>query len=117
LKRYLLLITVLLLVGVCTPVLAGSLDFTLENQTGMDFFEIYLSPYTSDDWEEEILQGDIFLDGESIDIVFEERPETYWDLMVTDADGNTYIWRKFNLKEISRITLYYDGKEVWAEYE
>ena len=116
-KRLFLVVTVVLLMGLCTPVLAGSQDFTLENQTGLDLFEIYISPYSSDDWEEEILQGDILLDGHSIEIVFDNRAETYWDLMVKDGDGNNFIWRKFNLKEITRITLYYDGKDLWAEYE
>lgn len=117
LKRCLVVMIVLLLMGLCTPVLAGSQDFTLENQTGMDLFQIFIAPYTSNDWEEDLLEDDVLADGEALDITFNNREETYWDLMVKDGEGNSYTWRKFNLKEISRITLYFDGNDLMAEYE
>lgn len=118
-KKFLLIIlTVALMMISCSCVtLAGSQDFTLANETGMDIYEVYVSPYHSDNWEEDVLDVDILRDGEEVDITFNGTKETYWDIMVKDKQGNEFEWEKFNLKEISVITIFRDGSKLWAEYE
>lgn len=95
---------------------AGKQDFTLVNQTGTSIEELYISPTQSDDWKENILQN-VLEDGESIDITFTGRDEKYWDIMVIDEDGNQYTWEKFNLADLSKITLYFEGDKAMADYE
>lgn len=110
-------IAVLMLLGVAASAMAGSQDFTLVNETGVEIHEIYLSPSNSNDWEEDVLGDDVLADGEEIDIEFDGSDEKYWDLMIKDQDGNDITWEKINLKETSVITLHYDGKKAWADLD
>ena len=117
-KRLFLLLTITVILGftVSTSVYAGKQDFTLINQTGVAIEQLFISPTGSDDWEENILQ-DVLEDGESIDITFTDRNEKYWDIMVINEDGNKYTWEKFNLSDLSQITLYFKGDKAIADYE
>lgn len=118
-KKILSLFLVGLIIAACFPMMAaaGSQDFTLVNKTGFDIYEIYVSPYQTDKWEDEIMEQEVLADGESLDITFDGYSETYWDILVKDQDGNSYYWRKIDLKKISKITLNYDGEDTWAELE
>jgi hypothetical protein len=116
-RRFLIIFALCLIFGSTVTVMAGSQDFIIENQTGIDIYELYISPYQSDDWEEDILDGDILADGDSLEVTFGNRKETYWDIMIRDEEGNSVVWRKFNLKQVSKITLWYDGDTARAEYE
>lgn len=115
-KQCLIIIALCLASGLCGIVIAGSQDFIIDNQTGFDICELYISPYQSDDWEE-ILGGVILADGDIREVSVDARKETYWDIMIRDNEGTVRVWRKFNLKQISKITLHYDGHTVRAEYE
>jgi hypothetical protein len=99
------------------PAFAGSLDFTIENQTGFDIYELYVAPYQSGDWGKDILAGVILADGNQYEVALDNPKGTYWDIMIRDQTGKQIIWRKFNLKKITKITLSFDGKTVEAEYE
>jgi len=100
-----------------SPARAGSQDFTLVNRTGMDIYELYIAPYQSEEWEEVPLDEAYLADGARLTVSLTNRKKTYWDIMVGDDEGNKVCWRKLNLKKIAVITLSYDGKDVWAEYE
>lgn len=113
---WILTLTAILGLAVSANVYAGKQDFTLVNQTGTAIEELYISPTQSDDWKENILQN-VLEDGESIDITFTGRDEKYWDIMVIDEDGNQYTWEKFNLSDLSKITLYFNGDKAMADYE
>ncbi len=113
---WILTLTAILGLAVSANVYAGKQDFTLVNQTGTAIEELYISPTQSDDWKENILQN-VLEDGESVDITFTGRDETYWDIMVIDKDGNHYTWEKFNLSDLSKITLYFKGDKAMADYE
>jgi hypothetical protein len=117
-KWAVLLIAVMILVsGFSLQVQAGSQDFNLVNMTRVDIYELYIAPYNSNDWEEEILGGDILRNGENINIHINGRYETYWDIMIKDWMGNSIYWRGLNLRRISRIILYKNGNQVWADWE
>ncbi|HST50959.1 MAG TPA: hypothetical protein VLJ61_03030 [Pyrinomonadaceae bacterium] len=94
----------------------GKQDFTLHNQTGVEIHELYVSPHSSDDWEEDILGRDTLADGESVDITFspKEKPKL-WDLKVVDGKGNSITWESLNLLEISEVTLHYKNGKAWAD--
>lgn len=94
----------------------GKQDFTLHNQTGVEIHELYVSPTTTDDWEEDILGVDTLAPGDSIKVTFDDRESrAKWDLKVVDGKGNSIEWEALNLIEISEATLYYKDGKAWAE--
>jgi hypothetical protein len=96
----------------------GKQDFTLHNQTGVEIHSLYVSPHSTDDWEEDILGQDTLPSGESVKISFEDREKhVHWDMKVTDKDGNSLEWEDLNLVEISEVTLHWDAKKGkgWAD--
>jgi len=97
---------------------AGKQDFLLHNKTGVEIHSLYVSPHSTDDWEEDILGKDTLPDGDSVKITFEDRDKrVHWDLKVTDKDGNSLEWYDLNLIEISEVTLHWDAKagKGWAD--
>lgn len=75
----------------------GMQDFTLINNIGFMIFEIYVSPETSDDWEENILGDDILEPGEEYNITFTGYDECIFDIMIVDEDGDTYTKMEIDL--------------------
>ncbi|PYS44699.1 MAG: hypothetical protein DMF71_02575 [Acidobacteria bacterium] len=95
---------------------AGKQDFLLHNATGVEIHELYVSPHTSNEWEEDILGKDTLADGESVKITFEDREKhVHWDLKVVDGKGNSIEWTDLNLVEISEVTLHYKDGKAWAD--
>lgn len=105
------------LLGLNGIALGGGLDFIVENQTGTDLHQLYIAPYPAETWGKNIFDGKILRDGQERRIVLDDGESTYWDMMIPDIEASPIVWRKFNLKAISRITLIYDGDEVRIEYE
>jgi hypothetical protein len=88
---------------------AGTQDFTLLNRTGLRVVELYLSPTTTDDWEEDVLGVEVLEDGESVEVQFSPKERAAaWDLKIIDADGDEVTWTNLRLDRISKITLRYD---------
>lgn len=105
--------TLVLLLGmiiVSGEAFAGAQDFLLINKSGMDIYELYISPSGENDWEEDVLGGDILVNEDDVEIDFSiGESEALWDIMVRDKQGNEIYWRESNLFEISEITLEKDG--------
>jgi hypothetical protein len=94
----------------------GKQDFTVHNATGVEINALYVSPHSTDDWEEDVLGKDTLASGESVDINFAPREKpALWDLKVTDNKGNSITWEKLNLLEISELTLHYKDGKAWAD--
>lgn len=100
------------------PALAGEQDFTLYNETGVDIYELYVSPASTDQWEEDVLGVDVLEDGDSVDISFDRDEDAdYWDLMVVDGEGSNIQWYRLKLTEISDVTLRISDGRAIAEVE
>jgi hypothetical protein len=96
----------------------GKQDFVLHNQTGVEIHSLYVTPHSSDDWEDDVLGVDTLPNGESVKITFDDRDKhVHWDLKVTDKDGNSLEWYDLNLVEISEVTLHWDANKGkgWAD--
>lgn len=94
----------------------GKQDFNLHNDTGVEIHEVYVSPHSSDDWEEDILGEDTLADGGSVTIHFARKEKSkLWDLKIVDGKGNSVEWESLNLLEISEVTLHKKGTRVWAD--
>jgi hypothetical protein len=93
----------------------GDQDFTLVNRTGVEIYAVYVSPNNEDDWGEDVLGRDTLGNGESVDIEFSPKEKAkFWDIRVEDKDGGFIEWDKFNLLEISKITLFYKNGKATA---
>ena len=94
----------------------GKQDFILHNQTGVEIHEVYVSPVSTDDWEEDVLGKDTLPSGESVKITFNDREKhVHWDLKVVDSKGNSIEWHDLNLIEIDEVTLHYKDGKAWAD--
>jgi len=94
----------------------GKQDFILHNRTGVEIHEVYVSPHTANEWEEDVLGKDTLADGDSVKITFEDREKhAHWDLKVVDGKGNSIEWEDLNLIEISEVTLHYKDGKAWAD--
>lgn len=95
---------------------SGKQDFVLHNETGVEIHELYVSPTTTDEWEEDVLGVDTLPDGDSVKVTFDDREKnSKWDLKVVDSKGNSIEWRNLNLIEISEVTLHYKDGKAWAD--
>ena len=93
----------------------GAQDFTLINKTGVVIHKVFISPHTTDNWEENILDKDTLKDGEKVEITFDrEEKADMWDLRVEDSQGNSIEWENMNLLTISEVTLYFKDGKAWA---
>jgi hypothetical protein len=91
-------------------------DFTLRNQTGVEIHQLFLSPHTSDDWQENVLGRDALPDGESVQISFDDRDKhEMWDLKVVDGKGASISWEKLDLTKMSEVTIHYENGKAWAD--
>jgi hypothetical protein len=98
------------------PAVAQSkLDFTLKNDTGLVITELYVSPNTSDNWEEDVLGKDVLEHGASLDIAFSRTEKTcLWDLKIIDDEDDAVEWENLDLCKASHITLMYKGGKPTA---
>lgn len=101
------------LVLLVQPAIAGGQDFLLVNTTGVDIYQVYVSPTGEADWQEDILGEEVLLDGEEISVTFDRSEEAeLWDIRVEDDEGNALEFTGINLFEVSQVTLRKDGKAV-----
>ena len=115
--RFLALLTVLVFPAAAHAV---DLDFELVNGTGWAIKEVYISPATVNDWQENIL-SEPMADGESGKVTFSPEAEAEsWDMKIVWVDeGEDVVWKNLDLSKISKLTLRYnaDTDETTAEVE
>lgn len=117
-KIALALATVAMFITASAFARTGKQDFILHNQTGVEINSVYVSPHSTDDWEDDVLGEDTLPNGQSVKITFDDRDKhVHWDLKVTDKDGNSLEWYDLNLIEIEEVTLHWDAKagKGWAD--
>ncbi len=97
---------------------AGEQDFVLVNETGLTIDQLFCSPTTTEDWEEDVLGAETLADGDSIEIEFStDEDACEWDLKIVDEEGDEIIWTKINLCKATKITLYYEDGKPTAQIE
>lgn len=99
------------------PAQAGTQDFTLVNQTGVEIHNLFISETSNEDWEEDVLGEHVLPDGNRMTIEFHGRGACIWDLMVLDEAGDGLTWTGINLCEASVVVLRCDDEECWSEAE
>ena len=95
-------------------VFAQELTFNMTNSTGVDLLYIQVSDSDTESWGEDIIPGDVFLDGDTFEVTLPVDEDTIClhDLKVTDFEENYVVLEGVDLCEISDITLVYDEDGV-----
>jgi hypothetical protein len=107
-----------LIMAASLPVYCADQDFTLVNNTGVTINELYVSPATTKDWQEDVLGVDALADGEEVEITFaRDEEECAWDIMVKDTEGTAIYWENIDLCENGKITLHFEDGKAWATFE
>lgn len=99
------------------PAMAGTQDFRLVNQTGVEIYNLYISEASNENWEEDVLGEDVLPSDGSLFIQFSGRSACMWDMLVTDDEGGSVTWEAIDLCESSVVVLMCDDNECWAEFE
>lgn len=91
---------------------AGQQDFTLQNRTGYQIDEVYVSRSSSRNWGGDIMGSDALEDGKSVNVTF-NAPDNVcrWDMKVKYNDGDEATWNSLNLCNITTVTLFWDKKK------
>lgn len=118
-KKHILLLVTLVFAATTWTQAQTVLDFKLVNNTGKDFYAVYLTDTGTQDWGEDILPQDIVRDGAIVDITFEyvdDETLCEWDLRLThDESEEDYIYiNEIDLCEVSVLTLYIDEDGDYA---
>lgn len=101
------LAVLVLLAGAAFASPAGEQDFILNNSIGVTIREVYVSPTSTTDWEEDVLGADVLPQGESVEITFDDGEyEELWDLKVVTENGASWVWTELDLTAISEVTLF-----------
>ena len=118
-KKHILLLVALVFSAITWTQAQTELDFKLVNNTGVDFYAVYLTETTTKNWGKDILPEDIVKNGDTVDIKFkyvDDETLCTWDLRLTyDRSEQEYIYiNEIDLCEVSILTLYIDKKGNYA---
>lgn len=115
-----LLLAALLAGVVSTPAFASDETLTVANRTGYTINELYLSPHSANNWEEDVMGDETLETDTSVDIDFSKSEDTcMWDMKAVYDDGTKRVWGNINPCKISKITLFYNANTdvTSAKYE
>lgn len=80
--------------------------FVLRNNTGQTIMRAYVSPVTSNNWEEDVLGRDVLPDRQTLRINFDRgESECNWDIKVELADGSSREQRGMNLCRLAEVEV------------
>ena len=105
------LLGALLAAGMLSPAQAGDQDFQLYNRTGVNLHKVYVAPSNSVDWQADLLEGAVLLNG--ADVLVEFSPQTSarkWDIRIEDQSGNALEWEDIDLIQASEVILEASGR-------
>lgn len=101
--RIILLTVMIFLYLTAIPVEAARYKVT--NATGVDIYEMYVSPTHRERWSQNLMMGRILKSGQSCYVIWNPTGTYHWDMFVKDGEGNRMEWINFNVKEIAKINL------------
>ena len=106
-KRLVLAVCVaVVLAGSMAAMAQGKQDFVLYNKIGQKIAQIYISPTSTNDWEEDVLGVDLLDNDDDVVIHFpRDENECLWDFKIVNEDGGSVIWTKIDLCKAEEVTL------------
>ena len=90
---------------------AQALYFYIENQTGFTLNEINVTPAETSTWGSDILPNDLFANNTRVEVnIPASYGETcFFDIRITDLEGNAVIYSNIDACKLLTITVYADG--------
>lgn len=117
-KRGMAAAIAVLFLATAAVAVAGQQDFVLVNETGVDIEQLYISPVSTDEWQEDVFGENVLPDGNEVVVNFPvDGAHCRWDLKIVDGDGDEVVWKNLNLCKISTITLFWEDGKARAELE
>lgn len=95
-------------VAFANAALADHRDFKIINRSGATIEKLWISPSSSDDWEDEMLKGNGVRNGTTKNITFSgnyAEDECQFDLKYIDANEDTWTFNKIDLCKVSELTF------------
>lgn len=90
---------------------AAPQDFVLVNKTGYEVMQVFVSPTSVADWEEDVLGDDTLANNARVRINFARDTDSCrYDIKLVDEDGDEAVWTDINLCEVSTVTASYNSK-------
>ncbi len=90
---------------------AGQQDFALNNRTGYQIDEVYVSRSSNQNWGNDVMGNGSLEDGNTVNITFNAPDNACkWDMHVKYNDGDEATWNGLNLCNINKVTLFWDKK-------
>jgi len=81
-------------------------NFVMRNNTGQTITHVYVSPITSNNWEEDVLGSDVLPDRQTLRINFAgSEDQCNWDIKVNLADGTSREQRNVNLCRTAEVEV------------
>jgi hypothetical protein len=78
---------------------AENLYIEVTNKTGYDIYHLYVSSVNSEEWEEDVLDQDVLLDGDKVKVNVTGYNSPYFDIRAEDEEGDTFTLRNVNIKK------------------
>ncbi|MEX0924279.1 MAG: hypothetical protein WD489_07900 [Rhodovibrionaceae bacterium] len=83
------------------PAVAGIQDFFIHNDGKFAIYYIYISPDYSTEWEEDVLDSDVLMPGDSLEIeMIDYGNHCYFDILIEDSQGNSREYRDVDLCDV-----------------
>jgi hypothetical protein len=87
----------------------GRQDFALVNRTGYQIDEVYIGPTSSTNWGRDILGSNVLGNNQVFNVRFgAATSECLWDIKVVYNDGDTSEFRRVNLCQVSKVTMFWN---------
>lgn len=90
----------------CAAIMVSNLAFAadyvlrINNKTGVDLHQVYVSHEKTDDWEDDILDSDeILSSGDNVKLTLEDYNSPWFDVMGVDEKGNQYTRYEVNVEK------------------
>src|SRR5438132_9216908 len=98
---------------------ASDLDFTLVNQTGRSFEDLYITAADNKDWDANLLlNGEVLAAGKKIRVRFKSDAKSgTWDFNLVDGEGLSVTFKKVKLAGVDTVTLKDVNGKITAEIE
>lgn len=90
-KKFLGILVVLFVLGTVS-VAAADYYVDVTNNTGYTIYYLYVSPEYSSEWEEDVLDDDVIMDGETVRVWLYNYDTSIFDIQAVDEDGDTYTF-------------------------
>lgn len=90
--RIKLLLAALLFVCSAPLVMAADYYVDITNRTGYTLYYMYVSPASSESWEEDVLGSDVLMDGSTQRVTLTGYSNPHFDIRLVDEDDDSYTF-------------------------